>query len=46
MESSDDAVPLLGAGLTSADMTVGIAFRSAARTMTETDRITCGCGVC
>jgi acyl dehydratase len=37
METSTDSIPVLGQGLTYEDMTVGMAFRTANRTVTETD---------
>lgn len=37
METSTESIPLLAQGLTFEDMTVGMAFRTASRTVTETD---------
>ena len=37
MDSSVDSPPLLGQGLTFEDMTVGMVFRTASRTVTEAD---------
>jgi len=37
MDTSTDSIPLLAQGLTFEDMAVGMAFRTASRTVTETD---------
>ena len=37
MPDADDSIPLRGQGLTFEDMTVGMAFRTASRTVTESD---------